>query len=276
MSNAPETILVKTADAVATITLFRPARLNAFTNQMGAELFATLAALDRDPDVRAIVVTGSGRAFCAGADLDPSGSTFAGDGFQDSRVAEERVRPWTMNTPIIAAINGPAVGVGATLPLHWDIRLASDQARFAFPFTRRGITPEAGSTWILPRLVGLAAAMDLLITGRTISAAEALALGLVSRVVPHAELLMTAQHVAREIAEHTAPVAVALTRRLLWLQLMDDDPTSARRREDAAFTWTGHSDDATEGVRAFLEKRAPRFPMRAPADVPDPLLGAPY
>lgn len=267
----PSTILLNVEAGIATITLHRPDRLNAFTSRMGAELFGAIERFDRDPDVRAIVVTGSGRAFCAGADLDPSGETFAHDGFAESRAAEDRVRPGTLSTPILAAINGPAVGVGATIPLSWDLRLASDRARFCFPFTRRGITPEAGSSWILPRLLGMAAAMDLLLTGRTISAHEALAMGLVSRVIPHEELLPTVMHVARDIAEGTAPVAVALTRQLLWRQLADPDPESARRREDAAFRWSGGSADAVEGVRAFLSKRAPCWPL-TPRDIPPDLL----
>lgn len=177
-----------------------------------------------------------------------------------------------MCTPILAAINGAAVGVGATVPLSWDIRVASDRARIAFPFTRRGITPEAGSSWILPRLIGMSAAMDLLLTGRTIAADEALRLGLVSRVVPHDELLDTVRTMARAIATGTSPVAVALTKRLLWRQLADPDPEHARAREDGIFRWSGRQADAVEGVTSFLDKRAPRWPMRAPTDVPEALL----
>jgi enoyl-CoA hydratase/carnithine racemase len=266
--DTPETIEIEIADRIALIRLARPDRLNAFTTRMGVELFGALAELDRDDAIRAIIITGKGRAFCAGADLDPSGKTFDPK-WEASRKAEERVEPWTLCTPTIAAINGPAVGVGATLPLQWDIRIASDKARFAFPFTRRGIAPEAGSSWILPRLIGMSAAMDLLLTGRDVSAHEALALGLVSRVVPPAELGPTAIAIARDIAENTAPVSVALTRRLLWRQLATLDPIEGRAREDAVFHHTTRQPDAPEGVNAFLEKRTPSWTLRAPSDVPE-------
>jgi enoyl-CoA hydratase/carnithine racemase len=264
----PQTIEIEVADRVALIRLARPDRLNAFTTRMGVELFGALAELDRDDAVRAIIITGKGRAFCAGADLDPGGKTFD-PRWEASRVAEDKVKPWTLCTPTIAAINGAAVGVGATLPLLWDIRIASDQARIAFPFTRRGIAPEAGSTWILPRLIGMSAAMDLLLTGRTVSAHEALALGLVSRVVPPAELGPTAIAIARDIADNTAPVSVALTRRLLWRQLATSDPVEGRSQEDAVFQWTTRQPDAPEGIKSFLEKRRPVWTLRAPSDVPD-------
>ena len=271
MSRALEQIEVARREGVATITLDRPQRLNAFTQRMGVELFGTIADLDADPEVRAIVVTGRGRAFCAGADLDADGRTFDTD-WGESREKEDAVIPRNVCTPILAAINGAAVGVGATVPLTWDIRIASDRARIAFPFTRRGITPEAGSSWILPRLVGMSAAMDLLLTGRTIAADEALRLGLVSRVVPHDELLDTAHAMARSIATGTSPVAVAMTKRLLWRQLADPDPDHARAREDAIFRWSGRQPDAVEGVTSFLEKRPPRWPSRAPANVQEALL----
>jgi enoyl-CoA hydratase/carnithine racemase len=164
---ALQTILVERADGVALVTLNRPERLNAYTMQMGAEIFRTFAALDRADEVRAIVVTGAGRAFCAGMDLSAGDSTFAGtDTWAETRRLEAEVRPWNFGTPIIAAINGPAVGIGATMPLSWDIRLASESAKIGFVFTRRGIIPEANSSWILPRIVGLSKAMDLLLTGR--------------------------------------------------------------------------------------------------------------
>jgi enoyl-CoA hydratase/carnithine racemase len=264
----PETIEIEVADRIALIRLARPERLNAFTTRMGVELFGALAEFDRDDAIRAIIITGKGRTFCAGADLDPGGKTFD-PRWEASRAAEEKVKPWTLCTPTIAAINGPAIGVGATLPLQWDIRIASDKARFAFPFTRRGIAPEAGSTWILPRLVGMSVAMDLLLTGRTVSAHEALALGLVSRVVTPEELGPTAIAIARDIADNTAPVSVALTRQLLWRQLATLDPVEGRTREDAVFQWTTRQADAPEGVKSFLEKREPAWTLRAPSDVPD-------
>ncbi|MEM6989549.1 MAG: enoyl-CoA hydratase-related protein [Myxococcota bacterium] len=268
----PKLIAVAVADGVATITLDRPTRLNAFTAEMGVELFGTIADLDANDAVRVIVVTGRGRAFCAGADLDPSGSTFGDSDFAQSAKREFAVQPWLLDTPMIAAINGAAVGIGATMPLSWDLRIASDRARFAFPFTRRGITPEAGSTWILPRLVGMSAALDLMLTGRTISAHEAHALGIVSRVVAHDELRTVVAHIAKDIATNTAPVAVALTKKLLWQQLSDPDPVRARAREDAAFHWTSDQAETVEGVQSFMEKRPPVWPTSAPADVPTDLL----
>lgn len=251
-------ILVDVTSRVATITLNRPERLNAYTAQLGAALFGALRDLDAREDVRAIVVTGAGRAFCAGADLAEGGATFAGDRtWDDARSAEAATRPWNLATPIIAAINGPAVGIGATLPLQWDIRLASDRAKIGFVFARRGIVPEAMSTWILPRLVGFSRAMELCLSGRILSADEALAHGLVSRVVPHDSLLAVAKELASDIAENTAPAAVGATKRLLWRQLMETDPRKAKRAEDALFHWSGKQRDAAEGVTAFLEKRAP-------------------
>lgn len=263
------TLRVEIEDRVATITLNRPDRLNAYTVEMGIELFGTLGELDEDDAVRAVVITGAGRAFCAGADLASGGSTFAGEHtWERAGALEARVRPWNMKTPVIAAINGAAVGIGATLPLHWDIRIASEKARIGFVFVRRGIIPEASSTWILPRLVGLSRALDLMITGRILNAVEALEYGLVSRVVPHDELLPAALAVARDIATNTAPVSVAITRRLLWRQMLSSDPVAAKALEDELFHWVGKQADAAEGVNAFLEKRDPRWTLSATRDLP--------
>jgi enoyl-CoA hydratase/carnithine racemase len=254
---AHETLRVEHHGSVAVVTLDRPQRLNAYTAKMGVELFGALAELDAATEIRAIVVTGSGRAFCAGADLHEV--RFAASEFDASREVESRMRPWRASTPILAALNGPAVGVGATLPLQWDLRIASDRATIAFPFVRRGLTPEAGSSWILPRLVGMSVALDLLLTGRTVDAREALALGLVSRVVEHERLMGEVMAIARDIAEHASPSAVAATKRLLWRHAMDGDAERAREREEAVFAWAGAREDVAEGVRAFLDKRAPRF-----------------
>lgn len=255
-----ETIAVAVADRVATVTLDRPDRLNAYTGQMGRELFGALAELDADDAVRAIVLTGAGRHFCAGADLEAGGETFAdGDRWGEAAERERRVRPWKLRTPIIAAINGAAVGIGATMLLHADIRVAAEGAKIGFVFTRRGISPELCSTWILPRLIGMARATEVLLTGRMIHAAEALEIGLVSRVVARERLLETALELGRDIAANTAPVAVAATKRLLWRQLLEGDPESAKRREDEVFFWLGQQPDAAEGVEAFLEKREPRW-----------------
>jgi enoyl-CoA hydratase/carnithine racemase len=265
----PETIRIEVAERVALITLNRPDRLNAYTVQMGIELFGALHELDLDDSVRAIVVTGAGRAFCAGADLGGGGTTFAGEqSWQAAAELEAKVRPWNMRTPVIAALNGAAVGIGATLPLQWDLRIASDRARIGFVFTRRGIIPEANSTWLLPRLVGTARALDLLITGRIIDAGEALSQGLVSRVVPHDRLLDEARSIALEIANTTSAVAVAITKRLVWRQLLEPDPVRAKASEDALFHWIGRQPDAAEGVVAFLEKREPRFVMSASSELP--------
>ncbi len=265
-----ETILIDVSDRVATIQLNRPDRLNAYTVRMGAELFRTFRALADDDAVRAIVVTGSGRGFCAGMDLSGGDDTFAVDGaWDETRALERDVQPWSYPKPIIAAINGPAVGIGATLPLQWDIRIAGESARIGFVFTRRGIIPEAGSTWLLPRLIGMAKATDLLLTGRIIDAQTALAYGIVSRVVPDAELLAVAQGMARDIADHSAPVSVAVTKQLLWRQWMQPDPRAAKRLEDALFHWIGRQPDAAEGVRSFMDKRLPEWTMSAARDLPE-------
>lgn len=269
MTDSPQTLRIEIEDRVAIVTLARPERLNAYTVQMGIELFGALHRLDRDDGVRAVVVTGAGRAFCAGADLESGGATFARErAWQAAAELEQKTRPWNMRTPILAAINGPAVGIGATLPLQWDIRLASDRAKIGFVFTRRGILPEAGSTWILPRLIGASKALELLLTGRVLTANEALEYGLVSRVVPHEQLLDVARALAREIADHTAPVSVAITKRLVWRQLMQNDPVAGKATEDALFDWIGRQPDAAEGVTSFLEKRSPRWTMSATRDLP--------
>jgi enoyl-CoA hydratase/carnithine racemase len=274
--SALETIKLGIDGPVAVITLNRPDRLNAYTAQMGVELFGSLHRLDVDDSVRAIVITGEGRAFCAGADLAAGGSTFAGERpWERAAALEAKVRPWNMSTPVIVAINGPAVGVGATLPLQWDLRIASDRAKIGFVFTRRGIIPEANSTWLLPRLIGQAKALDLLITGRILTAPEALDYGIVSRVVPHDRLLEEALGIARDIAAHTAPVSVAVTKRLVWRQLLETDPVRAKEREDLLFHWIGKQPDAAEGVTSFLEKREPAWGMKKSRDLPPELAELP-
>jgi enoyl-CoA hydratase/carnithine racemase len=235
---------------------------------MARELFSSLAALDADDGVRVVVITGAGRAFCAGADLESRGDTFSGGPNDALRAAEARVRPWNLHKPVLVAINGPAVGIGATMPLWYDIRIASDQARIGFVFTRRGIVPEANSTWILPRIVGMSRAMDLLLTGRIVNAAEALELGLVSRVVPQDRLMEVAREMALDIARNTAPASAAIVRRLLWRQLMETDPRRAKRAEDETFWWAGAQADAKEGIASFLDKRTPRWSMSATGPLP--------
>lgn len=261
MTSAKRTAIeVSTDSGVGVVLLARPERLNAYTATMGVELFETIAEMDADENVRAIVVSGKGRAFCAGADLEDEAETFSGqDTWAEASRREAQVRPWNISTPIIAAINGPAVGIGASMPLSFDIRIAAERAKIGFVFTRRGIIPEANSTWILSRLVGMAKAMDLLLTGRIVKAPEALELGIVSRVVPDDRILDEAIAIGRDIATNTAPASIAITKRLLWRQLMEPDPRRSVEVENECFHWIGKQPDAGEGVMSFLEKRDPAW-----------------
>lgn len=254
-------------DGVATITLHRPERMNAWTERMGAEIFEHLLRCDTDDAVRAIVVTGAGKAFCAGADLERGGETFAEP--TRERAGREALQPWQVRKPIIAAINGAAVGVGLTMPLQYDIRVAATDAKLAFLFVRRGIVTELSSTWILPRLVGIAHAADLLLTGRTLLGEEAARLGLVNEAVPAAEVLPRALAIAHNIAANCAPVSVALTKRMLWEHLGGPPPLEVAKREAAAIWALGKLPDAQEGVQSFLEKRQPRWSMSATRDLPE-------
>jgi len=263
------------ADRVATITLNRPDKLNAFTRLMRDELIAAFGEADRDDQVRAVIVTGAGRAFCAGADLSAGASTFdyakSDDaGADDHRDGGGRVslRIFESKKPVIAAINGPAVGVGVTMTLPMDIRIASSAAKFGFVFARRGIVPEACSSWFLPKVVGVSRAAEWLYTGRVFGAEEALAGGLVSKVVPPEELLPAAQALAREIADHTAPVAVALARQMLWRMAGADHPMEAHKVDSRGIFAMGASPDVAEGIASFKEKRAPRFGMKPSKDMP--------
>jgi enoyl-CoA hydratase/carnithine racemase len=269
-ATAYETILLDRRRGVAVVTLNRPERRNAYTARMGAELGAAFAELEADDAVRAIVVTGAGRDFCAGADLERGGDTFTrSDNFEDrSRPARPALRPWEMTTPIIGAINGSAVGVGLTLPMQWDIRIAAADAKLGFVFNRRGVIPEANSTWIVPRLVGVARAMDVLLTGRLFTGEEAAAMGLVSRAVERERVLPVALEIAEDIAVNTAPVSVALTKRLVYEGLVEPDRTASAAREGGAFWWTGKQPDAAEGIRAFLEKRPPDWKLSKRTPVP--------
>lgn len=266
-------IRTETADGICTITLHRPEKLNAFTATMMREMLEAFDATDADDAVRVVVVTGAGRGFCAGADLSSGGDTF--DFREGGGVAEHRdggglvaLRIFESRKPVIAAINGPAVGVGVTMTLPMDIRIASSAARFGFVFARRGIVPEAASSWFLPRLVGISQAAEWCYTGRVFPAAEALAGRLVSRVVEPDALLDTARDLAREIADHTSAVSVTLTRALLWHMIGADHPMEAHKADSKLIYGRGRSADAAEGVAAFLEKRPARFPMRPSADLP--------
>jgi enoyl-CoA hydratase/carnithine racemase len=268
---AYEQIQVEIQDKVATITLNRPEKLNAYTATMGAELQDAFADLDDNDDARVIVVTGAGRAFCAGADLSSGGGTFDRRDRSAQAAATERraIRPWNMKKPIIAAINGPAVGVGITLPMQWDIRVAAESARIGFVFVRRGVLPEALSTWIVPRLIGVAKANELLMSGRIITAKEALEFGIVSHVWPDADFKAKARELAVDIAHNTAPVSVAITKRLIYGLLGENSPEAAQERDTKAFNWAGQQPDAYEGVSSFLEKRKPAWKMKPSKDFPD-------
>jgi enoyl-CoA hydratase/carnithine racemase len=274
-----EQITADTADGVLTITLNRPDRLNAWTPTMGEELIAAFDAADADDGVRAIIVTGAGRGFCAGADLQGGGATFdwrerqsAGEIPRDGG-GRFTLRVFDCTKPVIAAINGAAVGVGATMTLPMDIRLAADDARIGFVFARRGIVPEACSSWFLPRAVGISRAMEWVATGRVFSAEEALTGGLVRSLHPKDELLATARALALEIAENTAPVSVALARRLMWRMLGAEHPMLAHRADSRGMFYRGQSADAAEGITSFLEKRPARFPDRVSDGLPDVMPG---
>ena len=272
---SPTQLRYAVADGVATITLHRPERLNAFTPVMAAELAGAAAAADADDDVRVVLVTGAGRAFCAGADLGGGEGTFRDRGGRPDPVPRGTVdgvpRDWggiaslpfaRLRKPVIAAVNGPAVGIGATMTLPMDVRIAAASARFGFVFARRGIVPEAASSWFLPRVVGISQAMEWVATGRVFDAAEALRGRLVSRVVPDDELLPTALGLAREIADNTSGVAVGAARQLLWSMLGAPSPWDAHRAESRALVELGAGADAAEGVASFLERRPARFPAR--------------
>ncbi|MFD7292440.1 enoyl-CoA hydratase-related protein [Streptomyces sp. NPDC059897] len=263
------------ADRIATITLHRPERLNAFTHTMAAELIAAFDLTDADDEVRAVVITGSGRGFCAGADLAGGAATFdhdaagrAGgradfgtiDGVPRDGGGCVALRIAASVKPVVVAVNGPAVGVGSTMTLPADIRIAAESARFGFVFARRGLVPEAASSWFLPRVVGISQAMEWVATGRVFDAAEALTGRLVSRVVPDADLLPTAYALAAEIAENTSAVSVAHSRRLMWSMLGAASPWDAHRLDSAAIHKLGQGPDAAEGVMSFLEKRPAKFP----------------
>jgi enoyl-CoA hydratase/carnithine racemase len=268
-------IRYEVSDHVLQITLQRPDRLNAFTPTMGAELIEAFDRADADDAVRAIIVTGSGRAFCAGADLGAGGATFdwrarrSGDEFPRDGGGQVALRIFEATKPVIAAINGPAVGVGITMTLPMDIRVATAGTKIGFVFARRGIVPEACSSWFLPRLVGISQAMEWVATGRVFSAEEARDGGLVRSVHPADEVLEVAHGLAREIADNAAPVSVALSRRLLWTMLGAAHPMEAHRADSRAMFYRGQSADAREGVTAFLEKRPAQFEDRVGDGLPE-------
>ena len=269
-------ILYSVSERVLTITLNRPDKLNAFTGRMMLEMLDAIDRADADDDVRAIIVTGAGRAFCAGADLSSGSGTFdsreraADVGIENRRDGGGRVtlRLFDCKKPLIAAINGPAVGVGVTMTLPMDIRLASTDARFGFVFARRGICLEACSSYFLPRVVGVSRALEWAFTGRVFPASEALEGGLVRSLHAPAELLPAAQAIAREIADNTSAISVALSRQLIWKLLGADHPMEAHKLDSRAISALGQSADAHEGVGAFLAKRKADFRQRPSAEMP--------
>ncbi|ACF02427.1 Enoyl-CoA hydratase/isomerase [Rhodopseudomonas palustris TIE-1] len=281
-----ETIKYEVADQILTITLNRPDKLNAFNPTMQHELIEAFDKADADDNVRAIIVTGEGRAFCAGADLSSGADTFDRDArrgpvrrnadgsadYSDPQVrdggGQVTLRIFKCLKPVIAAVNGPAVGIGVTMQLAMDIRIASEAARFGFVFSQRGIVPEAASSWFLPRIVGIAQALEWCYTGRVFPAQEALDGKLVSRVVPADQLLETARTLAKEIAAKTAPVSVALIRQMMWRMLGADDPMEAHKIDSRGIYERGRSDDVKEGVSSFLEKRPAQFKNKVSADMP--------
>ncbi|MBL8325944.1 MAG: crotonase/enoyl-CoA hydratase family protein [Rubrivivax sp.] len=288
---ALQTLRVELAEHVLTVTLNRPEQLNTFNLAMMNDLIAAFDRADADDEVRAVIVTGAGRAFCAGADLSQGGKTFDYEARADrpgvaavvgagGRVdwSSEAVRDgggrvtlriFNCLKPVIAAVNGPAVGIGATMLLPMDILLASEHARFGFVFTRRGIVPEACSSWFLPRRVGIGRALEWTMTGRVFPAAEALEAGLVRQVVPADALLPAAMALAREIAAHAAPVSVALTRQMMWRMLGAEHPMQAHRVDSRAIFARGRSADVREGVASFLEKRPAHFTDRVTSAMPE-------
>jgi enoyl-CoA hydratase/carnithine racemase len=272
------------ADGIATVTLCRPDRLNAFTTRMRDELIDAFDRIDADDEVRAVIVTGEGRAFCAGADLSRGTTTFdasastqmqpGGPVDYSSPAARDggglaTLRIFRCLKPVIGAINGPAVGIGATMLLPMDVRMASENARIGFLFARRGLVPEAASSYFLPRIVGVSRALEWCMTGRIFEAQEALEGGLVRTVLPAGELIAAATALAREIADNTAPVSIALTRQMLWRGLGMSDPMDAHKIDSRGIRSRGRSRDVHEGVAAFLEKRSPVFPDRVSSDMPD-------
>ena len=268
------------SEKIATITLNRPEKMNAFTGTMMGEIIDAMDRADADDDVRAVIFTGAGeRAFCAGADLTPEdGRAVFADSSPVESLSDPRVRDsggrltlrlFQSTKPLISACNGAAVGIGATMQLPMDIRLASDTARFGFVFARRGIVPEACSSWFLPKIVGINTALEWCMTGRIFDAQEALRGGLLRSVHAPGELIDAARGLAREIADNTSAISVAMTRAMLWRLPSGDHPMHAHRIDSRSIYRLSKGADAQEGVQSFLEKRPPAFPLRVSHDMPD-------
>ncbi len=277
-----ETLLYSVEDGIATVTLNRPEKLNAFNTQMMQDLIAAFDVTDADDAVRCVIVTGAGRAFCAGADLSAGAQTFdyaarggeamaarTREGAQRDGGGLVTLRIFDSLKPVIAAVNGAAVGIGATMQLAMDIRLASTEARYGFVFARRGLNPEAASSWFLPRLVGVQQALEWCYTGRIFPAQEALDGRLVRSLHAPDDLLPAARALAREIADNTAPVSIAITRQLIWRMAGAGHPMDAHQADSRGIQARGRSGDAREGVTSFLEKRPAQYPDRVSTDLPD-------
>jgi enoyl-CoA hydratase/carnithine racemase len=270
-----EEILYDKKDRIATVTMNRPEKMNAWTPTMGAELRTAMMDAERDPGIGAIIVTGAGRAYCAGADMGSlsniaQGRASAGGGATaaDESIGQQRADyrtsyswPLGLSKPVIGAINGACVGLGFTTCLYQDIRIASDKARMGLIFVQRGLAIEHGSSWMLPRIIGVAKAVELAVTGRLVDADEALSMGLVNRVVPHDQLMDAAREVAGHIATKCSPLGVAHAKKMIYQHLFTDLATGVREDDESMQEMT-RSDDFKEGVRAFMEKRAPKFTGR--------------
>lgn len=273
-----EQILVEQQGPIALVTLYRPTAMNAWTWQMSMEMADAFAKADADDAIRAIVVTGHGKMFCSGADLGGGGSTWAGDrsktaigSAEQAQAARSTTKPYMLKTPIIAAINGAAVGAGLTMPMAWDLRVAAEDAKLGFVFNRRGVIPDADLIWTIPRMIGFGPAMDVLLTGRIFLGKEAKELGLVHRSVPREAVLETAMEMARDIAANTGPVSAAITKRLMYQFLMEPDRATALQTQRELFAWAGKQADAREGVTAFLQKRPAQWKLSKTKDLPERL-----
>lgn len=277
MSESFETLITLLEDQILTITLNRSKKLNALNTQMTKDLNDALINADNNDDVRVIIVTGSGKAFCAGLDLELGGDSFnvnKRDGIEDKKEPREGGGVLSLNIlnlkkPIIAAINGAAVGIGATMTLPFDIRIASDKAKFGFVFSKRGITMEACSSFFLPRIVGINTAAQWVYSGKFVSPEEALAAGLISEITTPEDLLTAAKNIAKEFIENTSAVSIALCRQLMWRGLISNDPYEAHLIESKCLFYMGQQADVIEGVQSFLEKHDPNFPMKVSKDMPD-------
>ncbi|MFX0083096.1 MAG: enoyl-CoA hydratase-related protein [Candidatus Hodarchaeota archaeon] len=275
-----ETIIFEIENQIATITLNRPERLNAWTLKMDAEIWNALTKIENDPNIRVSILTGAGRGFCAGADLKEGTrmSEFKTGESQNNVISEEiegddqresRINQYfSLRKPVIVAINGPVVGVGVTMILPFDIRIAAESARIGIVFNKRGVVAGTCSSWVLPRIIGISKAAELMYTGRIVNAKEALEFGLVSRVVPDDKLMDTAEEIAEEILLN-APVSVAITKQMLYQFLTETDIIKVERINNQYFSWTGTQPDAKEGIVSFLEKRKPEWKMKVPGDLPD-------